>query len=87
MSIIFQILDYMLTLYIVILLLRSLTSWMRLDPYSSDVVRFLYILTEPLLEPIRAILPSTGMIDFSPLVAMILIVILKQILSSLATGR
>lgn len=43
-------------------------------------------LVEPLLAPIRQILPQTGMIDFSPIVLLILVQILSAILVSLLRG-
>ena len=85
-SAIIEVINYLLTIYVIILVLRTLVSWVRLDPYNSDLVRILYAITEPVLEPIRAILPATGMIDFSPLVATILIIALQQLLSILASG-
>ena len=85
-SALFNVLNSLLTVYFIILVLRSLVSWTRPDP-NSDLVRFLYAITEPVLEPIRAILPQTGMIDFSPLVATVLIIALQQVLSILASGH
>ena len=82
---IIKMLQAILQLYSLILLLRVLVSWLRLDPYHP-AVRLLYSLTEPLLEPIRSVLPPTGMVDFSPMVAFILLVALQQVLSILAGG-
>lgn len=87
MSTIFSVVNLLLNIYAIILLLRIMTSWMRLDPYNNEFVRILYALTEPVLEPIRAVLPPAGMFDFSPLVATILIIALQQVLSILASGR
>jgi len=86
-STVFDVVNTLLTIYVFILILRVFMSWMRLDPYNNELVRFLYVITEPVLEPIRAVLPATGMIDFSPLVATILIIALQQVLSILASGR
>lgn len=83
---IFDVLNLLLTLYSIILILRVLISWMRLDPYTNPIARFLYTVTEPLLEPIRSVLPPTGMMDFSPMVALILIIALQQALSILAAN-
>lgn len=83
MSAIVQILLIFLEIYSFILLARVLTSWMRLDPYENAIVRFLYAVTDPILDPIRSILPQTGMIDFSPVVAFLIIMILQVILRSL----
>jgi YggT family protein len=59
-------------LYSMALLARILFEWIRV-PYSSRVMRFLWDITEPLLAPIRSILPSFGGLDFSPLIAFFLL--------------
>ena len=62
-----------------ILLARVLMSWV--DPtFRGPVGRFLYETTEPLLAPIRRILPTTGMMDFSPLVLLIVLGIVMRLL-------
>lgn len=43
----------------------------------------IFVITEPLLAPIRRILPQTGMIDFSPLVLIIILVVIERALSAL----
>jgi YggT family protein len=57
---------------------RVLMSWV--DPrFSSTLGRFLYETTEPLLAPIRRVLPQTGFIDLSPLVLMLLLSVLLRV--------
>jgi len=80
---ILAVLDLLLGLYLMILFLRAVISWLPIDRNSS-LVRILLLLTEPVLEPIRAILPPMGMMDFSPMVAMLLILALRQVLAILA---
>jgi YggT family protein len=54
----------------VLVLGRVLVSWT--DPMArSSVSRFVISVTEPLLAPIRRVLPQSGMVDFSPLVLML----------------
>lgn len=84
MAIVIRLILLLITLYQVILFLRVMLSWFRIDPYTNPFARILYTLTEPLLEPIRAILPSTGMIDFSPLVAFLMLAVLERVLFVLA---
>lgn len=76
---IINILIILLNIYQFILLVRVLMSWFRPDPYNP-IVKLLYDLTEPVLKPIREALPRTGMMDFSPLVAFLLIFALQQLL-------
>lgn len=58
---------------------RVLLSWVN-PRFEGPVARFLYETTEPLLAPIRRVLPSTGMIDLSPLVLILLLGVLLRVL-------
>lgn len=75
----------LLQLYSYVLLARALVSWIpNLDPYHP-AVRFLYTLTEPVLEPIRKLVPPLGgMIDISIIIAFFALIVLEQLLRSLA---
>lgn len=71
---------YALTIYQVILLARVLMTWLpNLDP-NNPIVRFLMAATEPVLAPIRRLLPNTGGIDFSPLIVFLAIYLIMQLL-------
>ena len=76
------IVDYAFTFYSIILLARVLISWFPVDPYNP-IVRVLHQLTEPLLAPIRRLLPQTGAIDFSPLVGFVVIILAQRIVIGL----
>jgi YggT family protein len=65
-------------LYGLALFVRILFGWLRV-PYTSPVMRFLWTITEPLLAPIRQVLPPFYGIDFSPIVAYLLLRLLRQI--------
>ncbi len=67
-------------IYLIILLGRVLLSWVPIDP-SHPFVQVLYQLTEPVLRPIRQLLPASSL-DFSPIVAMLLIQVLTIMLAS-----
>ncbi len=69
-------------LYLVILG-RVILSWFPNVSYNNPIVQFVYAVTEPILSPIRRILPSTGMFDFAPMVAIIVIFVVQQILLQL----
>ena len=60
-------------------------SWIPLPP-SSPVVKFLHTATEPVLAPIRRVLPDMGGLDFSPLVLLIGLRILRGALYSVGSG-
>ena len=63
--------DIVLTVLYWLILVRALISWVSPDPFNP-IVQLLHQVTEPILEPIRRMLPQTG-IDFSPLVAFLII--------------
>ncbi len=72
----------LLDLYGLILFIRILLSWVNPDPYSP-VMRFLRRATDPVLLPLRRIIPPIGgMIDISPMIALLLIHLLKRMLIS-----
>lgn len=52
--------------------LRAILSWFNLDP-SSPLIQAVDAVTSPILEPIRRIIPRIGMLDLSPLVAILLL--------------
>jgi YggT family protein len=64
-----QILAWILSIAIFI---RVIISWVGLDP-RNPVVVFLHDITEPILAPLRQFLPRLGMLDLSPLLAIILL--------------
>jgi len=77
-SILQFILALVFDLYGLALFVRILFGWLRV-PYTSPVMRFLWNITEPLLAPIRQVLPPFYGIDFSPIVAYLLLRLLRQI--------
>jgi YggT family protein len=68
---------------------RVILSWLpmagvRIDPYHP-VIRFLYQITDPILNPIRRF-ATFGMVDFSPIVALILLEIIRRVLVTALVG-
>ena len=81
----YKFIDILFTLFELAVLARVLLSWFRVNPYHP-VVAFLYRITEPVLRPLRNVIPSLGMIDISPIVALILIDIIRQIMRAIILG-
>ena len=69
----------LLDIYSWILIIRVVMSWMNVNPYNP-IVRIIYAITEPVLAPIRRALPSLGGLDFSPMIVLIAIILLRSIL-------
>lgn len=77
-----DLIKFAVKIYTLLIIARVVISWVRPDPYNP-AVRAIYRLTEPVLHPIRrALMKATGSIgfDFSPLIAIILLQILRSIM-------
>lgn len=77
-----QLIIVVLTLLQLLILARVLLGWTGISPYENNMARWIFDLTEPILQPIREMMPQTGMMDFSPIVVFIIIMFLMQILAS-----
>ena len=75
----YNFIDILFTLFELAILARVLLSWFRLHQ-RHPVVNFIYQITEPILRPLRNIIPPLGMIDISPIVALILLGIIRAII-------
>ena len=74
-----QLVGIVLNIYMWIIIIRAIVSWVNPDPYNP-FVQLLCRTTEPVLKPIRRVLPVTWGIDFSPLVAILAIIFLDRFL-------
>jgi YggT family protein len=81
-----QIADYLLWILLWIIIVQAVISWLVafnvINTHSDFVRQVMYALgrlTEPLYRPIRRIMPDFGALDFSPLVVLLIIQILRGI--------
>ncbi|MBU3932296.1 MAG: YggT family protein [Proteobacteria bacterium] len=75
-----HIIDIALTIYMWIIIIRAVLSWVNPDPYNP-IVRLLYQVTEPVMALVRRWIPLRGMgIDFSPMIILLAIVFLQSFL-------
>jgi len=75
-----KLVDFLLTIYMWMIIGRAVISWVNADPYNP-IVRFLIEATEPLLSRIRRFLPmSIGGMDFSPMILIMAIMFLQSFL-------
>jgi len=75
-----RVIDIILTVYMWIIIARALISWVNPDPYNKIVI-FLYRVTEPVLRPVRRIIPRHSLpIDFAPLIVLLIIIFLQSFL-------
>lgn len=63
----------------ILLLARMILSWTNIGGY--EIRSLVFRLTEPMLEPIRRVLPQSGGIDFSPMVLLFGLLFLQRILA------
>jgi len=71
--------DLLFTLYTFLIIGRVLLVMANVNPYHP-VMQWIFRLTEPLLSPIRNIMPRTGMVDWSPMIAVFGLFVLQQII-------
>lgn len=81
MLLVVGILNMVLGLLAFAIFIRAILSWFPIDS-RNPAVNFFFQVTEPVLLPLRRMLPRVGVMDLSPLVAIILILILRQILAA-----
>lgn len=69
----------LIDLYVLVILARVVLSWLPVD-HDQPWARFIVDVTEPVVGPIRQVLPPIGGLDFSPLLAMLLLQLARNIL-------
>ena len=74
-----MLLTWFLEVYTWILIARVLMSWFNPSP-NNPLVQFVLRLTEPVLAPIRRVLPAMGGLDLSPIVVFIALMFLKRLI-------
>ena len=75
--------DVFISVYVLLIFVYVLTSWIRL-PYSlNPLQRFLSDVCEPYLRLWRRILPSFGPLDLSPIIAFFGLIVLREILNNI----
>lgn len=75
-----------LSLVQLLILARVVLSWVASPTSRNPVVELIRSVTEPILAPIRSILPRTGMFDLSPMIALFAIYALQNVIAS-SIGR
>jgi YggT family protein len=71
------ILHGLISIYILLIIIRIVFSWGMVS-YTNRIMRFLVDVTEPLLGPLRRVIPPLGWIDISPIVAFLILWLFQQ---------
>ncbi|MDX9975669.1 MAG: YggT family protein [FCB group bacterium] len=82
MQLLVLLVSLLINVYIGLLIVGAVLSWFIHDP-RHPLIRTIDRLTDPILKPIRRVLGMTGPVDFSPLVAILLLGLLRRLLVGL----
>ena len=87
MKSIFILLDSIITIYLWIIIINAVLSWLvafnvlnTSNRFVYSVLDFTYRLTDPILNKIRSIIPTFGSIDISPVILILLLMFLRNII-------
>ena len=75
--------------YTYLILARVILSWIRVDPYHQfwgPILRFVFQATEPIMQPVRRLLPSMGGLDFTPIIVLIGLDLIRGIIIQILVG-
>lgn len=75
--------------YTYLIFARVILSWIRVDPYHpvwGPILRFVFQATEPIMQPVRRLLPSMGGLDFTPIVVLIGLDLIRGVIIQLLVG-
>jgi uncharacterized protein YggT (Ycf19 family) len=74
-----------ISVYVLIIFAYIILSWVRLpySPWLNRVQRFLYDVCDPYLRIFRRLLPSFGAFDFSPIVAVLTLLVIDRVINSI----
>jgi YggT family protein len=79
--------SYVLQLYIYVLIAAAVLSWLiafnvvnTRNQFVAGLVQLLYAITEPVLRPIRNLLPNLGGIDISPVIVILIIIFIQGVI-------
>ena len=74
-----RLLSTLVDFYSLVVLAAVVMSWVRVD-LRNPLARVVYSLTEPVLAPVRRVLPAMGGLDFSPMVVLLALQFLRRLL-------
>jgi YggT family protein len=86
MAFVAQIINLLFNALYLLILARIIFSFLRVSPYHptwGPIMRFVYDVTEPIMAPVRRIMPPMSGLDFSPMIVLLLAGFVRQILMQL----
>ena len=81
MTLLVELIAILLNVLVFAIFARAILTWLPIDR-EGPIVRTVDAITEPVLEPLRRVIPMVGMIDISPMVAIVVLSIISSRLSA-----
>ena len=81
-----RIINTLFEFYFILIILRIFLTWIPSIDWNQQPVKFVREITDAYLDVFRRIIPPVGMIDFSPIVAIIVLQILQAVIVSAIAG-
>ncbi len=81
----FSVVNFIFNFFIIMIFARVILSWVRVSPYHptwGPIINFIYQVTEPIMAPVRNIMPPMGGFDFSPIIVLLGLDFLRRIVLS-----
>ena len=79
MSVFIDFIRFLCQAFALIIFIRAILTWFPISRHSP-IVAFFDFITEPILAPLRRIIPTLGMVDITPMVAIIILLIIARII-------
>ena len=83
-----EVIQIVLELYVYLLIASAILSWLiafnvvnTRNQFVAAVAEFLYRITEPLLAPIRSMMPNLGGLDISPIILILIIYFIQRVIA------
>jgi YggT family protein len=84
-----QAINWLFQILTILILARVVLSFLRIDPYHptwGPIMRFVYDVTEPIMAPVRRIMPPMGGFDFSPVIVLLLADLVRRLIVGTLIG-
>jgi len=89
MAILISTIDLLLRLLTILIFVRVIFSWIRVSPYHptwGPIMRFVHQVTDPIMEPVRRLIPPMGGLDWSPLIVLFGLNFLRNVIVQVLSG-
>ena len=78
-----QFVTILVTILWIAIIARVILSWLPMRSQGNPLVAVVYQVTEPILAPLRRIIPRLGMFDLSPMIAILILFVIQRLVNSI----